>query len=608
MIRTVVSLADGGRPEFARALAELPRPVASRLAALLETEGVIERWLAEPVRAEREEVVAAVLARAAEVGVIRSLLDALESTDESVRIRCAAALSKSHDENAIGSLAALLDDSSSAVRAEAVGSIARLGGPAALDPLCRAAADPDLGVRSAAASGFRSVFAQRSSWSMAALPPDLDLDSSLSESRRALLTLTSDSDSTVRSEAAGACAYIGSPEVAEALVQLALEDADQAVRGVSAGALAQCGFAHSRRLLAAALEDADDIRRERAMFVLGRLGGAEAARHLAEALNDHSARVREAAAAALARVDAAGIADQLIAHLRNPDPRVRARAAAELGRSGAVKSVDALVQALSDPEENVRVNALHALGEFGRAVRRHEQSLRDRESDPSDHVRNAASAALGRLRETWAEAPEAADLARRGRLSDAGVEEVVEAAASGDLDPLLNGLDHRRSARRIAAFFAESDGDRLPLVLAVLRNARAADRERAASSFSEALRNGISADRYIDALRALDADVRLMGVEIIGRVGTPTAVQALLEVLAHDPLSEVRSRAASALAETPREAARAGLQRAVREDPDRIVRSAAGRALEQMREASEVRHSVPTSADETAHSDDTQAL
>jgi HEAT repeat protein len=180
---------------------------------------------------------------------------------------------------------------------------------------------------------------------------------------------------------------------------------------------------------------------------------------------------------------------------------------------------------------------------------------------------------------------------------------MVETAAGGDLGPLLHALDHRRSARRVAAFLADSGSERLPLVLSMLRGGRSADRERATEALCEAIRGGVRADAYIDQLAALDSDVRLMAVEIVGRLRTPTAVQALLEVLEHDPLEEMRSRAASALAEESDDTVKAALRRAQQHDPDRIVRSAAGRAHEPTRGASEPPTDLPTTEEEQADLD-----
>jgi HEAT repeat protein len=343
------------------------------------------------------------------------------------------------------------------------------------------------------------------------------------------------------------------------------------------------------------------------MVVLGRLGQSEGARHLIEALNDPSARVRAAAVAALPKVESAGMTSQLLLHLRNADPQVRAGVAAQLAGSDATQCVEPLVQALSDPAEDVRASAVEALGNFGRAVRRYEEALRTRQDDPSLQVRKAASRVLNRLRDVWAETPETSELPRRGRLSSAAAEEIVEAAFAGDLDPLLDALADRRSARRIAACLGDTARDKMAPVLSLLRAARVVERERATEALSQALRDGEAADAYIDQLGALDSDVRLVAMEIVGRLETTAAVQALVQVLEHDPLSEMRSRAASALAEAPDEAAKAALQRAQQQDPDRIVRSAAGRALQQIREAATPPSVVAAGEDSTTDLDSAQA-
>ena len=518
---------------------------------------------------------------------VRPLLEALDSTAEWVRIQSAAALGHSREPSALTAVAALLSDPDGKVRAEAVKSVARQGGPAALGPLSTAVADPDGAVRLAAVAGLAGVLAGRSGWSTDLLPDDVDLQAALRESQRALLHSAAEAQPEVRAEAAIALGLLSSAEAADALVDLALADGDGRVRDAAAEAVGQCGFPQKRRLLAGALEAEDDSRRARATAMLGALGGPEVGKQLVEALDDPSPEVRQAALKSLSRVDVSGLGDGLRPHLKSPDATVRAEVAAHLGRSRATESIDALVQALSDPEEDVRVAALAALGGMGRAVRRHQSAITSRRSDPSPRVREAASAALSQLRGAWSDTAEVAELFRHGPLSPAGAETIVDMAITGDLDPLLRALAQDQSDRAIAEHLAGAGREALSAVLAALHRLPDQEQTRAAISIGQALRGGVSAQPFVDELKALDSDVRLMAVEIAGQLDTPEAVAALIAVLQRDPVADVRSRAASLLGDASGDDARKALERARRDDPNNVVRRVAGRALDRGREAEE---------------------
>ncbi len=587
MIEAIVRLSDGARRDLADALATLPRPVARSLAAALEAGGAVESWLTAAESEGAEEVVAELLARVAELGVSRPLLEALDSTAEWVRIQSAAALGHSRDPASLAAVAALLSDPDRKVRAEAVRSVARQGEPRALEPLAGAVADPDPVARLAAVTGLATVLAARPGWKADLLPGDLDLQAAIEGAQRALLQASTDGRPELRAEVARALGLLSSAEAADALVDLALDDSDECVRGAATEALGKCGFPQKRRLLAGALEAEDEVRRARATAMLRVLGGAEAGKQLVDALDDPSDQVREAALEGLSGVEVSGLTEGLLPRLKSPDARVRAEVAVQLGRGGAVQSVDALVQALCDPEEDVRVAALGALASMGRAVRRHQGVLTARRSDPSARVREAAAATLNQLRGAWSDLGEATEVFRQGPLSRSAAAAVVEMAAAGDLDPLLRALANQQSDRVVAESLAGPVRAKLPALLAALRKAPEQDQTRVVSALARAVKQGVSADAFLAELKALDSEVRLMAVEIAGRLGTPAGVSALIDVLQRDPLAEVRSRAASLLADAPGSEPQEALRRAQREDPNSVVRRVAGRALDRGREAEE---------------------
>lgn len=69
-------------------------------------------------------------------------------------------------------------------------------------------------------------------------------------------------------------------------------------------------------------------------------------------------------------------------------------------------------------------------------------------------------------------------------------------------------------------------------------------------------------------LRSADSDVRIFAAHLVGRVGNPRRVDALLPVLEHDPHVNVCLAAAEALAETGDPRLLPGLERLARRFPD----------------------------------------
>jgi HEAT repeat protein len=587
MIDAAVRLSDGGLPALSQALTSLPRPIARRLGAALESSGAIEGWLARSDWKGQEDLLAGLLASAAELGVSASLLHGLDSTGEWVRLQAAAALGHSREPAALAATANLLSDPDPKVRTQAVRSIARHTEPTALPPLSAAASDPDPAVRLAAVTGLREVLAARPAWRAEALPPDFDVPTALAQAQRALLTCARDAGRQVRAAAAGGLASFETLEAASSLADLSLKDEEAQVRQAAGASFAASPFPQKQRLLAGALEDADPLQRARAVAILAQVGGAESASQVVGALSDQSDQVRMAALGGLAQGEASQVSAELVRHLKSADARVRAGVAQLLGKGGGSLAIEALVQALSDPEEEVRVSALGALAGFGRAVRRHQSALMARRSDPSERVREAAAAALGQLRATWSEVAEATALFRHGPLSPSAAAAIVDMAAAGDIDLLLRSAGSQQSDEAIARCLGEASGDKLAAVLAALRKAPEQDQARFASSLAGALRQGIPAGSLLAQLKALDSEARLMAVEIAGRLGTPEAVEALVAVLQRDPLADVRGRAAAALAETPVETAEEALRQALREDPNTVVRRVAAGALDRGRDTAE---------------------
>jgi HEAT repeat protein len=580
MIRAVATLASPTLPELADAMEEISRPIAARLAAALERTGLIEAALSDPHWCDEPAILGALLAKAAGLGAIAPLISALDAIDDAVRQRAAAALGNSRDPAALMAVVGVLEDPDSEVRSEAVAAVAKMADPRALSPLARAATDPEEAVRRGAVTGLHQVLLHRGSWRREALPPDVDLRATLLESHRALLIAAKDTLEAVRVQAAGGLGLFASPEAAEALVELALGDGSEAVRTAAAEGLGRCGFAQTRRLLVSALGEEAEERRRRAVSILGVMGEAEGGPHLLEALRDRSAAVREAALFALARLEVQPLKERLAAELRNRDPRVRAGAAALLGKARAAEYVGELVGALADPEEDVRVNALTALGALGRPVRKHQHDLTARLSDPSPRVREVAAAALASLRESWAEAPDISAMLRRGELSPAAAEAVVETAIEGNNGPLLRALENLGPARSLGAYLTGRGWPLLTSLLTAVRQSADRDRTRLLAGLAQALQQQ-PIESLLAHLRSVDPEVRLTAVDVSALLGTAEATAALAAELAREPVLQVRSQIVSALADLPEDAAREALLRAQTEDPSMAVRLAATRALNQ---------------------------
>ncbi len=603
LIEAIPPLADAARSSLTAALAALPRPVAARLAGALDDSGAVGRWLVESEDPAYEEELAALLAATSRLGVVKPFLEALDDSEDFVRLRAAAALGHGHNPQAVEALTALLGDPDAGVRSQAAAALATLEDPRALTPLARAVADPEASVRLAAISGLNAVLARRGEWREDALPADFDQEAALGEAERAALLAAGDEDPVVRRQAAQALGTFASTEADEALVELALADARAEVAEEATRQIAAARRPRLRRLLTAALETEDEARRARAVSVLGAIGGAETGRLLVEALHDPSPRVVEAALAGLETAEVDGMVDRLIPELRHPEARVRAAVAGQLGRQRAPEAVEPLAAALGDPEEEVRVAALAALSHMGAMARKHQNALNGRLADPSPRVREAAKTALAALRTVWMQTADAAQLFPEGPLSANGAAALVDMAAEGDLKPFLWALNNTESARSLASYLSGAGSGKLPSLLSSLRQASEWDRVRAVAALSEALKHSGAAGSYLSQLKAINPAVRLTAVEIAGMLGTPEAAAALMEALDRDPLPEVRSSAATALGAFHTDEARSALHRAHAQDPNEVVRVVAGRALERRAQGAEQETALPAAAEEPQETD-----
>lgn len=97
------------------------------------------------------------LGRQRDIRAIQPLIDALNDTIESVRVRVVESLGNLRDESVIPPLLGALQDADAKVRAQAIMALGRQQAYIALDPMIAALQDPDERVRAAAAETLLQI-------------------------------------------------------------------------------------------------------------------------------------------------------------------------------------------------------------------------------------------------------------------------------------------------------------------------------------------------------------------------------------------------------------------------------------------------------------------
>jgi HEAT repeat protein len=247
--------------------------------------------------------------------------------------------------------------------------------------------------------------------------------------------------------------------------------------------------------------------RDAAASALARIGLA-AVPALVEQLGGADPDLRQAAAGVLGAVGDRRAAAALAARLADPDVNVRAAAAEALGKIGGPEAAGTLVAAIDTDDPTLRLAAVEALAALRICppARRVEALLADRA------LRRPAYRALGACDE-----PEAAALLARG----------LAETARGAREAALAGIGAQR-ARRPAVELA-------PLA-AVVR--AAAERD-----------TGV-ADACAAAVRAEEPSVAVGAVTVLGWIGGPRHVDALLRVAEDDRLRPLVEDALEAIPES----------------------------------------------------------
>jgi len=176
----------------------------------------------------------------------------------------------------------------------------------------------------------------------------------------------------------------------------ALEDPDREVRSTAVRVLGRIGGRRALEALTRVLEaEKDESIRWSAVLIMSGIG-EEAIDPLTLALSDPVWEVRDSAATTLANMGEVAY-DPLLRALDSPHGYARSRAAKALGNMGDARAVGPLISLLGDETDFVRWNAAEALGEIGdpAAAEPLSQTLLDKDRG----IQWRATLALGKMGE-----------------------------------------------------------------------------------------------------------------------------------------------------------------------------------------------------------------
>lgn len=415
----------------------------------------------------------------------------------------------------------LLHDTAGSVRMAVLESLAETGDPADLAfAQERLVADSSAAVRAAA---LNAVVRAGGATRLAALTRAME-----------------DADPDVRASAVEALDPGKSEDDAE-LVMMALSDDDGRVWHA---AVVHLVTLPDRLLLKAwaAAANGPPGKREEVVAAIER-GGPHRLASIAEAAAKEPDPGARAQAVELAvRAGTRGGAEAVEKALDDPDPLVRRMAAAAMSTIRSPAAVASLARSLYDPHAEVRVEAVKALGLVDDDMV--PNILIGALKDPEVRVRNMAADALANWRSPEVARRLVAALATPDIRRAAG--EVLRRMGETAIEPLLEA----------AGTGAPGTGDPAGSLLAEM----------------------VGPDRFVDGLSSIDPAERLRSVLVLGAMGGPVAVEALLSALA-DPDVAVRSEVVRLLGASGDERAVRPLRRVFLTDPVAQVAAAAEEAL-----------------------------
>jgi HEAT repeat protein len=496
-----------------------------------------------------------------------------------------------------------LSGGSARERAVAAAAIGQLGesAAAAVPDLTKALADPDYQVRREAARALGKIGpgAKDAVAALGKLVTDEDSEVRLTAVRTlaglgpaardavpALCSGLADRDADVQSAAIDAAKKLG-PSASGAAPSLAklLGQGKGHVSLSAAYALAAIGPA-ALPTLHEAMRDESAVVRADAVVALGSIGkSAKAAvSDLRQALNDPHSVVRGRATRALKEIDQPDPppGPQEMPFLSESDWESRKAAVRRLAVEGPGPLAE-LRKALSDPDRNVRWAAVAGLGQLGLAAKDAVPELRKALSDRDWSIVEEAATVLGTLREAATDAVADLSTVLRGPIAYVRVSagRALAAIGAAALPELRKGMDASEpEVRKCAMESMRLMGPAaLPDLRQALGHARRDVRWEAAFAFSWHGGANLPAKEAVPELARLlhdpSSEVRALAASALSRV-VPAGSEELLKAL-KDPDPGTREAAVVAIADVRQrpDGSLAGLRAALGDQHSRVRRAAA---------------------------------
>jgi HEAT repeat protein len=570
-------------PAYERALSSLNRGFAHDVARALERNGNLDSWVAQLAELEGEQrgSAIAVLGAAALAGAIAPILRGVELPDVKVRESCARLLGEVALPAVIGPLRELLSDPEEGLRTTAVEALARIDAPDASESLISALGDPSPRVRAKAAEGLRSALRLRQSASASTAAAEVSR-----RSVEALLRAVHDVSAAVREKVVQALGTANTEKAVDLLVNMALHDTDAAVRAAAIAALGEMEAYDVLPFLLLDVVNSDDRDlRARVMEILSHAVDPIVFEPMMGALQDTDETVRAVAGRGLWDVVSSEQCQSLLPYLNSPDAKVRAAVVGVLGKTRSAEWAGTLAAAGADPDPHVRAAIVNALGRIGEGAAPYVDAIISRMTDTDAYVRSRAAEAA------FLVAPHHPEMAGQvlklatdpdASVRSAAVASLVNFARNGIQDALVQLLTDADHWELAIPALANVEDDLLRRILAHAQKAR----PEMAPSVTEALSQVLAGRRTVGdlwpVLSSLDTEVRMAGLEDLSLVRQDDATHEIIRLLAGDPVSRVRLRAAQILSarcgnNLP---ARQALRRAAATDPDEGVRRVAQDAIQ----------------------------
>ncbi|MCT7952561.1 HEAT repeat domain-containing protein [Ancylothrix sp. C2] len=313
--------------------------------------------------------------------------------------------------------------------------------------------------------------------------------------------LTNDPQTTVVT--AGALASIGDRRAFDALLSLCGHP-EASVRQAVVGALNSLGHPAMLNRMVDLLQDPDPLMRESAVKIAGYFAFTECVTLLLDRCHDADENVRRAAVELVPYIENGPVLPTLINALQNDTPKVRAAAARAFGQIDSSLAYSHLLSALQDSDPWVRYYAARSLGslDISQAV---DPLGAVAKNDPAQQVRLAAIDALGVL---------------GGYRAAAILAPLTEAEADV-------------AAAALKALGNISEPNSLPPLLRALNSSVPVCRRCAIRALGK--RGGCGVETTLADIATFDFDTEIVqaAIEALASLGTPLAIEALVNLMAN---------------------------------------------------------------------------